>query len=122
MYYVVHMTFGGHIRDTREQLRAGDLVVKFNKRNVSDPPRLFKLVNTATPEGAVELTIVRAGKVLTRSVVVGEGELEAATVPADAKPGSLDEEIIELRTGVPGEELTLLAVRGRVKAPRSDGR
>ncbi len=45
-----------------------------------------------------------------------------ATVPADATPGSLDEEIVELRTGVPGEELTLLKVRGRVKAASTDGR
>ena len=40
-----------------------------------------------------------------------------AVVPADATPGSLDEEIIELHTGVPGEEITLLEVRGTIKAP-----
>lgn len=44
-----------------------------------------------------------------------------ATVPADAEPGTLDEEIIELHTGVAGEEVTLLAVRGRVKKA-ADGR
>jgi hypothetical protein len=38
-----------------------------------------------------------------------------ATVPADAAPGSLDQEVIELRTDMPGEELTLLAVRGSVR-------
>ena len=38
-----------------------------------------------------------------------------ATVPADAAPGSLDEEVIELRTDMAGEELTVLAVRGSVR-------
>ncbi|MDJ0523490.1 MAG: DUF1573 domain-containing protein [Planctomycetota bacterium] len=44
-----------------------------------------------------------------------------ATVPADAEPGPLDDEVIELHTGAAGEETTLLAVRGRVKKA-ADGR
>lgn len=41
------------------------------------------------------------------------------TVPADREPGSLDAEIIELHTGIPGEEVTLVKVRGTVRAPRA---
>lgn len=39
-----------------------------------------------------------------------------ATVPADAAEGRLDDEVIELHTGVPGEELIVVRVRGRVRA------
>ncbi|MDJ0523489.1 MAG: DUF1573 domain-containing protein [Planctomycetota bacterium] len=39
------------------------------------------------------------------------------TVPADAPPGPLDD-VIELRTEVPGEELVTVEVRGRVFVPR----
>ncbi len=41
-----------------------------------------------------------------------------ATVPADATPGTLEDEIVELHTGVPGEEVTLLKVRGTVKVAK----
>jgi hypothetical protein len=46
-------------------------------------------------------------------------------VPASAEAGSLDDEVIELHTGVPGEEVTLIKVKGTVRAPRGsagDGR
>lgn len=39
-----------------------------------------------------------------------------ATVPADASAGRLDEEVVELHTGVKGEEVILIQVRGRVRA------
>lgn len=38
------------------------------------------------------------------------------TVPADAEPGSLEGEVIELHTGVEGEEVTLVEVKGFVRA------
>lgn len=41
-----------------------------------------------------------------------------ATVPADREVGRLDDEVIELYTGVPGEEITLVKVRGTVREPR----
>lgn len=44
-----------------------------------------------------------------------------ATVPVGATAGSLEQEIIELHTGVPGEEVTLLKVRGRVRPRRGAG-
>ena len=40
------------------------------------------------------------------------------TVPADREVGRLDDEVIELHTGVPGEEVTLVKVRGTVREPR----
>jgi hypothetical protein len=40
------------------------------------------------------------------------------TVPANAPAGSLDD-IIELHTQVPGEEITEIGVRGRVFVPRA---
>ncbi len=70
----------------RGKLKAGDLIIKFARRNVTDATCFFRLVNRATPERPVEVRIIRDGKVMTRSVVVGEGELEAATVPPDAAP------------------------------------
>jgi len=45
-----------------------------------------------------------------------------ATVPVDAAPGSLEDETVELHTGVPGEEVTLLTVRGRVKPKKSSAK
>lgn len=38
------------------------------------------------------------------------------TVPEDAQPGSLDDEVIELHTEVEGEEVTVVKVRGYVRA------
>ena len=45
-----------------------------------------------------------------------------ATVPAERAAGSLDKEVIELRTGVPGEETITLAVRGYVLRAGGTGR
>lgn len=42
----------------------------------------------------------------------------SASVPLDTPVGSLDEEVIELHTGAPGEEVTLIKVRGTVREPR----
>ncbi len=39
-------------------------------------------------------------------------------VPQETPVGSLDDEVIELHTGVPGEEITLIKVKGTVRAPR----
>jgi hypothetical protein len=47
------------------------------------------------------------------------------TVPEDARAGSLDDEVIELHTGLEGEEVTLVKVRGYVRPARraaDDGR
>jgi hypothetical protein len=41
------------------------------------------------------------------------------TVPKDAAPGSLDDEVIELRTGVPGEERIEIRVKGYVREAAS---
>ena len=43
-----------------------------------------------------------------------------ATVPADRPAGRLDDEVIELHTGIPGEELILIGVKGTVRVPRKD--
>lgn len=46
-------------------------------------------------------------------------------VPQGTPAGSLDDEVIELHTGVPGEEVTLVQVRGTIRKPRGapgDGR
>jgi hypothetical protein len=42
----------------------------------------------------------------------------SVTVPADRPVGSLADEVIELHTGVPGEELILVGVKGSVREPR----
>ena len=44
------------------------------------------------------------------------------TVPADREVGRLDEEVIELHTGMPGEEVTILEVRGTVRRPRDEAK
>jgi hypothetical protein len=47
------------------------------------------------------------------------------TVPEDVEAGSLDDEVIEIHTGIPGEEVTLVKVRGYVRPARKapgDGR
>ena len=40
------------------------------------------------------------------------------TVPEAAAPGSLEDEVIEIHTGVPGEEVTEVHVLGKVSGPR----
>ncbi|MDJ0974583.1 MAG: DUF1573 domain-containing protein [Planctomycetota bacterium] len=79
--------------------------------------------NDATTEFADVRATARGGKL---EVQVGPDPLHKekrlwvleATVPADAAEGRLDDEVIELHTGVPGEEVILVRVRGRVRARR----
>jgi hypothetical protein len=51
----------------------------------------------------------------------GPSQKLRVTVPASAPAGALDD-VIELRTQVPGEEVTLVEVRGRVFEPAGGGR
>ena len=41
-------------------------------------------------------------------------------VPTHAPSGTLDDEVIELHTGVEGEDLVLIKVRGRIREPLRD--
>ncbi|MDA1194831.1 MAG: DUF1573 domain-containing protein [Planctomycetota bacterium] len=69
--------------------------------------------------------VARLGKVVVEVIPdpymaeIGMWKLIARIAP-DAPQGSLEDEVIELHTGVPGEEIVLLSVRGHVLAPKAD--
>lgn len=68
----------------RGGLTPGDLILKFNGKRVSDLIRFAHLVSTSTPERIASLMIARRGRIMTRSVMIGEGEMETATIPQNA--------------------------------------
>jgi len=65
-------------------LKAGDVIVRFNGRGVSDTGRLRNLVAAATPGSNARVVVIRGGKELTITVTIGKMGPETV---ASAKPG-----------------------------------
>jgi S1-C subfamily serine protease len=70
----------------RAGLRAEDRVVGFGGQPVGNVSSLAALVGRAPAEKLAALRVSREGRILLLQVMVGEGELETATVPSDAAP------------------------------------
>lgn len=62
-------------------LNVGDMIVRFNGRRVKDITQFKKLVAGVRPESKVNMHIVRNGKRMKLSVMIGEGEMEGVTMP-----------------------------------------
>jgi S1-C subfamily serine protease len=65
-------------------LERGDFIFGFNGKSVRTLTRFLTLVTAAPPEQAVDVRLGRNGRVLSKRVTIGEGEMETAMVPADA--------------------------------------
>jgi S1-C subfamily serine protease len=70
----------------RAGLAAQDRIVSFTGQRVDTLATFAALVGRAPAEQDAALQVMRGGSLMALKVMVGEGELETATVPADAAP------------------------------------
>ncbi|MHC4544605.1 MAG: PDZ domain-containing protein [Planctomycetota bacterium] len=62
-------------------LKVGDRIVRFNGRNIKNVKQFKSIVTRAKPEVTVKIQVIRNGKKIKSSVMIGEGEMEGVTVP-----------------------------------------
>jgi len=62
-------------------LKAQDRIVRFNGRKFKNMAQFQSVVARAKPESTVKIDVVRSGKKVKGTVMVGEGEMEGATPP-----------------------------------------
>ncbi len=62
-------------------LKVGDRIVQFNGRKAKSVKKFRSIVALASPEVNVEIRFIRNQKKMKASVMVGEGEMEGATIP-----------------------------------------
>jgi S1-C subfamily serine protease len=79
---VVHRVYKGSYAE-KAGLASGDAVLAFNGKAVRGVKGLVALVAAAPPEKATPIRIARSARVLRKSVMIGEGEMETVTVPND---------------------------------------
>lgn len=62
-------------------LKARDRIVRFNGRKIKNMAQFQSVVGRAAPEATVKIDVIRNGKKVKGTVMVGEGEMEGATPP-----------------------------------------
>jgi len=70
-------------------IREGDILLKFNNRKIKDSAQLRKLIRNSTPGLMVPISILRAGKTRSISVVVGDFKKDS---PDYGVPSSVNNE------------------------------
>jgi hypothetical protein len=63
-------------------LQVGDKILRFNGRKVKNVKQFASIVARAKPESPVKIKIFRDHEKIKTTVMIGEGEMEGATVPA----------------------------------------
>ncbi len=71
----------------KADLKAGDTIVRFNGRRVKDLKHFQSLVARAKPEASIKVRALRNDEVVKLRITIGEGEMEAATVPSAPPAG-----------------------------------
>ena len=71
--------FGGN--GDKAGLRVADRIVRFNGHKVRNVSQFRSIVARAKPERTITINVLRNGETLKKSVMIGEGEMEAAIVP-----------------------------------------
>ncbi len=63
-------------------LKAGDRIVRFNGRKAKNVRQFESIVARAKPEAEVKIVVLRKTEEIKKLVMVGEGEMEGATLPS----------------------------------------
>ncbi len=63
-------------------LKAGDRILRFNGRNLKNVRQFESVVARAKPEAEVKIEVLRKTEKIKTLVMVGEGEMEGATLPS----------------------------------------
>ncbi|UCH79664.1 MAG: DegQ family serine endoprotease [Nitrospiraceae bacterium] len=83
----------------KAKLERGDVIIRYDGREVDDPDHLRNMVAATLPEAKVEISVMRDGKEMNRTVEIGE-------IPSDINVASGSYEYDNVLDGVSVQNLT----------------